>query len=106
MLFFCPVKLALRAPVDPPPLVKISRVIPRASGETPVRASSGPSAAAAVTAAEAADRTAVADGRIVVAVHPVARGSNAVAPAARGITAAIKAAIPGPRAVRSSFLKC
>jgi hypothetical protein len=75
-------------------------VIPRASAETRARASNGRSAAD-VTVAAAAGRTAVAVVPIVVAVLLVARDSNAVAPAARGTTAAIKAAIPAPRAALS-----
>jgi hypothetical protein len=75
-------------------------VIPRALEETLVRAFSGLSAAD-VTAAAAAGQRAEAAVPIVADVHPVARDSNGVAPAARGITAVIKADIPGLRAARS-----
>jgi hypothetical protein len=59
-----------------------------------------------VTAGAGADQIAEAAVPIVVAVHLGARDSNGVAPAARGIIAAIKAAIPARRAVRSLFPKC
>ena len=95
---------------------KISRAIPRASAATRVRGSSGRSAAVDVTVvaiavvgarmAAVAVLTAVAAVPTVVVDAPEADHVSNAAQVAPGMTVAIKAAAPAPRAVRSSFPKC
>jgi hypothetical protein len=75
---------------------KISRAIPHASAAIHARDSNGPSAVAEIAAL--AGVPIIAAGGVLV--------SNVVAPAARGKTGVIKAAMRARLAVRSLFLKC